>query len=155
MKRSIAVILAGATLSGCVASHQEQGSLIGGALGALVGNGISNGDRRIAAVAAGSIGGAFLGSKIGQTMDAVKVNNRQAQQYAPSNPYANVCSNYVDRNVVAACHQGASERFEREQQRLIYEAYQAGLGSDPQQYFTVLDEKQLIKSAKNLISHNV
>lgn len=131
MKRTIALLIAATTLSGCVATHQDQGALLGGALGGLVGNGLGNGDRRMAAIALGSIGGSFIGSKIGQTMDSVRAQqiNARAQVADPTmqNPFARVCNNYSDPEVIAACQQGAAKRYESERLRMISEAYEKGL----------------------------
>ncbi len=48
---------------------QVFGTLIGGGLGALVGSQIGGGKGQLAAVALGTLGGAFLGSEIGNSLD--------------------------------------------------------------------------------------
>ncbi|MFQ5764629.1 MAG: RT0821/Lpp0805 family surface protein [Rhodospirillales bacterium] len=48
---------------------QVTGTLIGGGLGALVGSQIGGGKGQLAAVALGTLGGAFLGSEIGGSLD--------------------------------------------------------------------------------------
>lgn len=48
---------------------QTLGALLGGGLGALAGSQFGSGSGQLAAVAIGTLGGAFLGSEIGQSLD--------------------------------------------------------------------------------------
>ena len=48
---------------------QTLGTLLGGGLGAIAGSQIGGGNGRLAAVALGTLGGAFLGSKVGSSLD--------------------------------------------------------------------------------------
>lgn len=69
---SIAAALAGAlTLAGCADNGPKQtgGTLVGAGLGALAGSQIGGGKGQLAAVALGALGGAFLGSEVGKSLD--------------------------------------------------------------------------------------
>ena len=48
---------------------QTLGTLFGGGLGALAGSQFGGGNGRLVAVALGTLGGAFLGSKVGESLD--------------------------------------------------------------------------------------
>ena len=60
------------TLSACTSlpgSNQTQGTVAGGAIGALLGSTIGDGRGTVWATAAGAIGGALVGSHIGKRLD--------------------------------------------------------------------------------------
>jgi len=60
-------------LSGCAnlpASNQTQGTVAGGAIGALIGSTIGDGRGAIVATAVGAVGGALIGSNIGKRLDS-------------------------------------------------------------------------------------
>ncbi len=66
---------------------QVFGTLIGGGLGGLVGSQIGGGKGQLAAVALGTLGGAFLGNEIGNSLDRAdrlhaKRNSRNALEYS-------------------------------------------------------------------------
>ena len=67
------VVLLVASLSACAnfegRPKQTLGTLLGGGLGALAGSQFGGGNGRLAAVALGTLGGAFLGSEIGKSLD--------------------------------------------------------------------------------------
>ena len=57
-----------AVLSGC-ASQQQNGTIIGGVTGALIGSVIGDGSGQSVAIAVGAIAGGLIGSSIGQRFD--------------------------------------------------------------------------------------
>ncbi|MEK6733996.1 MAG: RT0821/Lpp0805 family surface protein [Pseudomonadota bacterium] len=68
---------------------QNMGTIIGGATGALLGSTLGGGDGKILAIAAGAIGGAFIGNQIGKSMDEtdklkLEQNAQKSLEYAPS-----------------------------------------------------------------------
>lgn len=59
-------------LSGCAnlpASNQTQGTVAGGAIGAILGSTIGDGRGAVIATAVGAVGGALVGSHIGKRLD--------------------------------------------------------------------------------------
>ncbi len=67
---------------------QSVGTLLGAGLGALAGSQIGSGKGQLAAVAIGALGGAWLGSEIGKSMDQVDraAAERTAQASLERNP---------------------------------------------------------------------
>ena len=72
MKNTTLSILVLVIMSGCASlpgSNQTQGTVAGGAIGALLGSTIGDGRGSVWAAAAGAIGGALLGSHVGKQLD--------------------------------------------------------------------------------------
>jgi outer membrane lipoprotein SlyB len=68
----LSVSLLAITFCGCSEiglSKQTQGTILGGATGALVGSQIGGGTGSIVAAGVGAVGGALVGSEIGKSMD--------------------------------------------------------------------------------------
>ena len=62
---------------------QTIGTLLGAGAGALIGSQIGDGKGKMAAVAVGALGGAYLGQEIGKTLDHVdRQKANEAQQAA-------------------------------------------------------------------------
>jgi len=79
---AVALILVG-ILSACEsAPKQTVGTLLGAGVGALVGSQMGGGKGKLAAVVVGTLGGAYLGSEVGKSLDAAdRVHmERNAQQ---------------------------------------------------------------------------
>ncbi|MBI2977590.1 MAG: glycine zipper 2TM domain-containing protein [Rhodospirillales bacterium] len=69
-----AVAVATLVLAGCVTDGNQKemaGTLLGAGLGGLAGSKIGSGKGQLAAVAAGTLAGAFIGRGIGQSLDNV------------------------------------------------------------------------------------
>ena len=80
-------------VTGCAslpASNQTQGTVAGGAIGALLGSTIGDGRGAVWATAAGAIGGALVGSHIGKRLDA---RDHQAMSKATYSALENTRSN--------------------------------------------------------------
>ena len=84
-KRIVTLIVATGLLAACAqqqnAPKQTGGTLIGAAAGGLLGAQFGGGAGKLAAVALGVLGGAFLGSEVGKSMDQT---DRQAAAGAQS-----------------------------------------------------------------------
>ncbi len=90
MTRIITLVVAGSLLAACAqqqgAPKQTGGALIGAAAGGLLGSQFGGGAGKLAAVALGVLGGAFLGSEVGKSMDTVdKQTAANTQQVALEN----------------------------------------------------------------------
>ena len=72
-KRTVSVLLAIVFLAACAdvegKPKQTVGTLLGAGLGALAGTQIGGGKEQLAAVAIGALGGAWLGSEAGKSLD--------------------------------------------------------------------------------------
>lgn len=64
----LVLVLSLLALGGC-ATQQQNGTLIGGIAGALIGSAIGDGSGQNVAIAAGAIAGSLIGSSIGQRFD--------------------------------------------------------------------------------------
>ncbi len=81
LKRLASVSLITLMIAGCQTAQdspkQTVGTLLGAGLGALAGSQIGSGKGQLAAVAIGALGGAYLGSELGKSLDRA---DRQAAQ---------------------------------------------------------------------------
>jgi len=80
-------------LTGCAslpATNQTQGTVAGGAIGALLGSTVGDGRGKVWATAAGAIGGALVGSHIGKRLDT---RDHQVMQNATYSALENTKSN--------------------------------------------------------------
>ncbi|MBI4005712.1 MAG: glycine zipper 2TM domain-containing protein [Gammaproteobacteria bacterium] len=71
-------------ISGCNATKQDVGTVIGAGTGAFVGSQIGGGTGQLAAVALGALLGGYLGGSIGQQMD--ELDRYKTQQVLESSP---------------------------------------------------------------------
>ncbi len=70
--KTLVVLLTAASLVACTGapgSKENGGTLVGAALGGLVGSKVGRGRGQLAAVAIGAVAGAFLGRGVGQSLD--------------------------------------------------------------------------------------
>jgi len=82
MKNIILTIVMISALSACASlpgSNQTQGTVAGGAIGALIGSTVGDGRGAVWATAAGAVGGALVGSHIGKRLDT---NDQHAMRKA-------------------------------------------------------------------------
>ena len=72
---------------------QTIGTLLGAGVGALLGSQVGDGKGKLAAVAVGTLGGAYLGSEIGKSLDYVdRLKAKNAEQTALENNRAGVAT---------------------------------------------------------------
>ena len=71
-------------LSGCNATKQDVGTVVGAGTGAYVGSQIGGGTGQLAAVAIGALLGGYLGGSIGQQMD--ELDRYKTQQVLETSP---------------------------------------------------------------------
>jgi surface antigen len=93
MKNVLLTIAMVAVLSACASlpgSNQTQGTVAGGAIGALLGSTVGDGRGKVWATAAGALGGALAGSHIGKRLDT---QDHQAMQKATYSALENSKSN--------------------------------------------------------------
>lgn len=65
----VPLLMAMVILGGCQMNKQTGGTLLGGGLGGLLGSQFGKGKGKLAMVALGVLGGAFVGNRIGQSLD--------------------------------------------------------------------------------------
>ncbi|MEE2745879.1 MAG: RT0821/Lpp0805 family surface protein [Pseudomonadota bacterium] len=76
---------------------QTLGTLLGAGAGALIGAQVGGGKGKMAAVAIGTLGGAYLGSEVGKTLDYVDRQKAQkAEQSALENNKAGTSTRWVN-----------------------------------------------------------
>ena len=90
-------------VSACAEGQNNQkqtvGTLLGAGLGALAGSQMGGGKGRLAAVAIGALGGAFLGSELGKSLDEVdRQKANQTQQSVLENNKDGATSNWNNPN---------------------------------------------------------
>ena len=85
-----AVVLATALMAGCVTQGNQKefaGTLLGAGLGGFAGSKIGGGKGQLAAVAVGTLAGAFIGRGIGQSLDNIdKLYAERAKSSAAAAP---------------------------------------------------------------------
>ena len=71
ISKTLIILLTATSLTACVGAHgskENGGTLVGAALGGLVGSKVGRGRGQLGAVAAGAVLGAFLGRGVGQSL---------------------------------------------------------------------------------------
>ena len=109
-------------LSGCLATNQQRGAVIGGTAGGILGNQIGGGSGKTIATGIGVLLGAMTGSAVGENMDG-----------SPTVVYQNgvapgPCSNIQNSGVRSECQRGLADRRREEQRRAERRAYRYGRG---------------------------
>ena len=114
MKKLLVVAAVSAfVLSGCIATNQQGGTLIGAAGGGLLGSQFGSGTGQLVATGLGVLAGGLLGNQIGQHMD-----QPQTIVYREAAPRSNnQCSHIINEGVRSSCERGLADRA-REAQRL-------------------------------------
>jgi len=116
-------------LSGCLATNQQKGAVIGGATGGILGNQIGGGSGKIIATGVGVLLGTMTGAAVGQNMDKPPTVVYQTVNKPPTVVYQNgvapgPCSNIQNSGVRSSCQQGLADRKREEQRRAEQRAYQ-------------------------------
>ena len=107
-----------ALLSGCLATNQQKGAVIGGATGGILGNQIGGGSGKTIATGVGVLLGTITGAAIGQNMDKPPTVVYQ-KGGTPGQ-----CSNIENSGVRSECQRGLADRKREEQRRAEQRAYQ-------------------------------
>jgi len=85
ISKTLVILLTAASLTACVGangSKENGGTLVGAALGGLVGSKVGRGRGQLGAVAVGAVMGAFLGRGVGRSLDrADRLYARRAASY--------------------------------------------------------------------------
>ena len=115
-------------LSGCLATNQDKGALIGAGAGGLLGSQIGSGTGKLVATGAGVLLGAMTGSAVGQSMDQKQQAPTVVYQQAPVYQVpADACTKYrTNEGAYAACQRGVAQKNADIQRQLEQDAYQAG-----------------------------
>lgn len=85
IKQLCGAVLVALTLTACESSQnapkQTVGTLLGAGVGALIGSQVGGGKGQLAAVVIGTLGGAYLGSEVGKSLDSADrlIMERNAQ----------------------------------------------------------------------------
>ncbi len=81
--RIISLLIVASLLSSCADDpnrKENMGTILGGATGALIGSTLGGGDGNLVAIGAGAVIGAFIGNRVGASMD--DVDKMKAEQTA-------------------------------------------------------------------------
>lgn len=105
-------------LSGCLATNQQKGAIIGGATGGILGNQIGGGSGKVIATGVGVLLGTMTGAAVGQNMD--KPPTVVYQNGVARSP----CSDIQNSGVRSSCQRGLADRKREEQRRAEQHAYQ-------------------------------
>ena len=107
-------------LSGCLATNQQKGAVIGGATGGILGNQIGGGSGKIIATGVGVLLGTMTGAAVGQNMDQPNTTTVIYQNGTASGP----CDNITNSGVRSSCERGLADRRAHEQRQSEQRAYQ-------------------------------
>ena len=120
MKKLLIVAVSAIALSGCLATNQQGGTLIGAATGGLLGSQVGSGTGKLVATGLGVLAGAMTGNVIGQHIDqpATIVYREAAPQ---SN---NQCSYIKNDGIRSSCERGLADRHREIQRQAEQRAYQ-------------------------------
>tara|TARA_Y100000310_G_scaffold101348_1_gene99371 strand:- start:453 stop:845 length:393 start_codon:yes stop_codon:yes gene_type:complete len=105
-------------LSGCLATNQQKGAVLGGAAGGILGNQIGGGSGKTIATGVGVLLGTITGAAVGQNMDKPSTVIHQ-KGVIPGQ-----CSNIENSGVRSSCQRGLADRKREEQRRAEQRAYQ-------------------------------
>ena len=120
MKRLLIVAVSAIALSGCFATNQQGGTLVGAGLGGLLGSQFGSGTGQLAATGLGVLAGGLLGNQIGQHMD-----QPQTIVYRGAAPRSNnQCSHIINEGVRSSCERGLADRRRELQKQSEQRAYQ-------------------------------
>ncbi len=128
--KTVVVLLTAASLSACSGAHGSKetgGTIVGAALGGLVGSKVGRGRGQLAAVAVGALMGAFLGREVGQSLDrtdrlpAGRAASYGLEHKSSGEPtsWSNPDSGHRGTITPVRTYRGASGRYCREYQQTV------------------------------------
>ena len=118
MKKLLIVAVSAIALSGCLATNQQGGTLIGAATGGLLGSQVGSGTGKLVATGLGVLIGAMTGQAVGRNMDRPPtIVYKEAAPRSAAAPRANNRCSYIENDGVrSSCERGLADR-RREAQR--------------------------------------
>ena len=118
MKKLLIVAVSAIALSGCLATNQQGGTLIGAATGGLLGSQVGSGTGKLVATGLGVLAGAMVGQAVGQHMDRPPtIVYKEAAPRGAAAPRSNNRCSYIENDGVrSSCERGLADR-RREVQR--------------------------------------
>ncbi len=127
MKKLLIVAVSAIALSGCLATNQQGGTLVGAGVGGLLGSQIGRGTGKLVTTGLGVLVGALAGQAVGQHMDqppTIVYKEAPSPRSAVAPQSNNRCSHIVNDGVRSSCERGLADR-RREAQRVAEQrAYQ-------------------------------
>ena len=123
MKKLLLVTACVTLLSGCLATNQQRGAVIGGATGGILGNQIGGGSGKTIATGIGVLLGTMSGAAVGESMDNNSPTIIYQNGVAPGR-----CSNIQNAGVRSECQRGLADRRRAEQRQAERRAYRYGRG---------------------------
>ena len=125
MKKLLIVAVSAIALSGCLATNQQGGAVIGGITGGILGNQIGGGSGKTLATGIGVLLGAMTGSAVGQNMD--RPPTIIYKEVAPRGTVAprsnNRCGYIGNDGVRSSCERGFADRRSEAQRAAERRAY--------------------------------
>ena len=112
-KLLIAAAVSAIVLSGCVATNQQGGTLVGAGLGGLLGSQFGSGDGKLAATGLGVLVGGMVGNQIGQHMDQPQHQPQQTIVYNNVVPQSNYRYSHQMHEWVEVCKAWPYLRIDR------------------------------------------
>ena len=113
--KKIAIILSCLFLSGCLATNQEKGQLIGGVLGGVIHE--SNSPLSLLGV----IAGAWVGGELGEYVD-----DQEKGKLAKVDEEPSICDKYYNEGERKACLRGLEKKAKLLQKQAEKDAFYAG-----------------------------
>ena len=126
MKKLLIVAVSAIALSGCLATNQQGGAVIGGITGGILGNQIGGGSGKTLATGIGVLLGSMTGSAIGQNMDRPPtIIYKEAAPRGAAAPRSNNRCSYIENDGVrSSCERGHADKRREVQRAAERRAYQ-------------------------------
>ena len=126
MKKLLIVAVSAIALSGCLATNQQGGTLIGAATGGLLGSQVGSGTGKLVATGLGVVAGAMAGQAVGQHMDRPPtILYKEAAPRGAAVPRSNNRCSYIENDGVrSSCERGLADRRREVQRAAERRAYQ-------------------------------
>ena len=122
MKRLLIVAVSAIVLSGCFATNQQGGTLMGAGAGGLLGSQVGSGTGKLVATGLGVLVGAMAGQAVGQHMDQPQTT--VVYRNGPPQLTHSECGYIKNDGVRSSCERGLADRARQVQRRAEERAYQ-------------------------------
>ena len=124
MKKLLIVAVSAIALSGCLATNQQGGTLIGAVTGGLLGSQVGSGTGKLVATGLGVLAGAMTGQAVGQHMDRPPAVVYQSGVTPLNEVASGPCSNITNSGVRSSCERGHADKRREVQRAAERRAYQ-------------------------------